>query len=190
MQTRICRRLGCDSPIFAFTHCRDVVVEVTKAGGFGVLGAVTFSPEQLEAELRWIDRHVGDRAYGVDVLIPGKYDTATEASNAEVLDLIPATHRAFVQKLLDEAGLPPLPAEDYARLREELRARERTATPSGAQQLLEVALQHSRETFEAINREVHAWPELMKAVKAGKINATSFGFTIPQELKSARAAAA
>ena len=38
--------------------------------------------------------------------------------------------------------------------------------------------------------EVHAWPELMKAVKAGKINATSFGFTIPQELKSARAAAA
>jgi hypothetical protein len=42
-------------------HGRDVVVEVTKAGGFGVLGAVTFSREQLERELAWIDSHVGGR---------------------------------------------------------------------------------------------------------------------------------
>jgi hypothetical protein len=41
---------GIDLPIFAFTHCRDVVVAVSKAGGFGVLGAVAFSPEQLEIE--------------------------------------------------------------------------------------------------------------------------------------------
>ncbi len=142
MRTRICQRLGCDSPIFAFTHCRDVVVEVTKAGGFGVLGAATFSTEQLEAELRWIDQHVDGRAYGVDVLIPGKYDNAAEASDEQVLDLIPAAHRAFVDKLLDEAGLPPLPAAEQQRVREELRARERSTTPSGARALLEVALRH------------------------------------------------
>ena len=52
MRTAIARRLGCEVRIFAFSHCRDVVVEVTKAGGFGVLGASTFSPEHLEQELR------------------------------------------------------------------------------------------------------------------------------------------
>ena len=29
---------GIDVPIFAFSHCRDVVVEVSRAGGMGVLG--------------------------------------------------------------------------------------------------------------------------------------------------------
>ncbi len=63
MRTAVCDLLKCDVPIFAFSHCRDVVVEVTKAGGFGVLGAVSFSPEQLEKELRWIDAHVGGKGY-------------------------------------------------------------------------------------------------------------------------------
>lgn len=40
MHTAICDELGIEFPIFAFTHCRDVVVAVSKAGGFGVLGAV------------------------------------------------------------------------------------------------------------------------------------------------------
>ena len=55
MHTAICDDLGIEFPIFAFTHCRDVVVAVSKAGGFGVLGAVGFTPEQLEIELNWID---------------------------------------------------------------------------------------------------------------------------------------
>lgn len=142
MRTRICERLDFGVPIFAFTHCRDVVVEVTKAGGFGVLGAATFSPEQLEAELRWIDQHVPGRPYGVDVLIPGKYDRAAETSNESVLSLVPAQHKAFVTRLLDEAGLPPLPAEEQARVEDELRLRERSVTPSGARALLEVAMRH------------------------------------------------
>lgn len=60
MHTAICDELGIEFPIFAFTHCRDVVVAVSKAGGFGVLGAVGFTPEQLEIELNWIDEHIGD----------------------------------------------------------------------------------------------------------------------------------
>ena len=67
------RRLGIEFPIFAFSHCRDVVAAVSKAGGFGVLGAVAFSPDQLEIELDWIDEHVGDRPYGVDIIVPAKY---------------------------------------------------------------------------------------------------------------------
>src|SRR3546814_8469763 len=74
MRTQLCDELDIEFPIFAFTHCRDVVAAVSKAGGFGVLGAVGFSPEELEIELQWIDEHVGDRPYGVDIVIPGKYE--------------------------------------------------------------------------------------------------------------------
>ncbi len=74
MHTAICDDLGIEFPIFAFTHCRDVVVAVSKAGGFGVLGAVGFTPEQLEIELNWIDDNIGDHPYGVDIVIPNKYE--------------------------------------------------------------------------------------------------------------------
>jgi NAD(P)H-dependent flavin oxidoreductase YrpB (nitropropane dioxygenase family) len=74
VRTQICDDLGIEFPIFAFTHCRDVVVAVSKAGGFGVLGAVGFTPEQLEIELNWIDENIGDRPYGVDIVIPNKYE--------------------------------------------------------------------------------------------------------------------
>ena len=48
MNSRICEMLDIEFPLVAFTHCRDVVVAVSKAGGCGVLGAVGMSPEQLE----------------------------------------------------------------------------------------------------------------------------------------------
>jgi len=72
LPNRVCELLGIDLPLLAFSHCRDVVVEVSKAGGFGVLGASAHSPEGLEQELAWIDRNIGGRPYGVDILIPGK----------------------------------------------------------------------------------------------------------------------
>ncbi|MFN2427118.1 MAG: nitronate monooxygenase, partial [Candidatus Binatia bacterium] len=58
MKTEICKRLGIEFPIFAFSHCRDVVAAVSNAGGFGVLGAVGFSADQLRVELDWLDQHV------------------------------------------------------------------------------------------------------------------------------------
>lgn len=39
MHTAICDELGIEFPIFAFTHCRDVVVAVSKAGGSEQLGS-------------------------------------------------------------------------------------------------------------------------------------------------------
>ena len=142
MRTMVCDSLKCEVPIFAFSHCRDVVVEVTKAGGFGVLGAVSFSPEQLEKELRWIDAHVGGKGYGVDVLIPGKYDRDAEQATGPLMNLIPEAHRKFVADMLDQAGIPPLPPDEAARIQEHLAAKERNSTPSGALKLIEVALRH------------------------------------------------
>ncbi|MEL7209544.1 MAG: hypothetical protein AAGK32_15125, partial [Actinomycetota bacterium] len=43
MKTKICDLLDVEFPILAFTHCRDVVAAVTRAGGYGVLGAAGHS---------------------------------------------------------------------------------------------------------------------------------------------------
>ena len=142
MRTALCEKLGCELPIFAFSHCRDVVVEVTRAGGFGVLGAATFSPEQLEAELRWIDQHVGGRAYGVDVIIPTKYDQEAERTNEDLENLIPDEHRAFMDKILDDAGVPPLPPDERERVHRDIVNGRGNMTPDGARRLLRVALVH------------------------------------------------
>ena len=85
MNSKICELLDIEFPLVAFTHCRDVVVAVSKAGGCGVLGAVGMSPEQLEQELKWIDDHIDGKPYGVDVLIPNKMVDQSEKFDAEKL---------------------------------------------------------------------------------------------------------
>jgi NAD(P)H-dependent flavin oxidoreductase YrpB (nitropropane dioxygenase family) len=120
MRTEICDRLGIEFPIFAFSHCRDVVAAVTKAGGLGVLGAVGFDPDQLEVELAWLDEHVGERPYGVDIVIPSRYegmelDMGAEQLEAELAKHIPQEHRAFGAKLLADHGVPELPSDQKHR---------------------------------------------------------------------------
>ena len=113
MQTELARRLGIEFPIFAFTHCRDVVVAVSKAGGFGVLGAVGFKAEQLEVELAWIDEHVGDKPYGVDIVVPVNYLGSDQGGiDKGMLEaMIPDTHKQYVEKVLDEHHVPKMPAD-------------------------------------------------------------------------------
>lgn len=142
MKTPICEMLGCELPIFAFSHCRDVIVEVTKAGGFGVLGASTFPPDQLEAELRWIDQHVDGKPYGVDVLIPTTYDKQAERSLEDLEALIPEEHRRFVDNILEQAGVPELPEDERVRVQNEIVHGRGNMTPEGARRLLKVALAH------------------------------------------------
>ena len=113
MKTDICKKLGIEYPIFAFTHCRDVVVAVSKAGGIGVLGAVGYSPEQLKEELDWIDEHIGEYPYGVDTVIPQKYEGMDEKDPEQLLEslqkMIPDGHREFVEVLLSDNGVPKAP---------------------------------------------------------------------------------
>jgi NAD(P)H-dependent flavin oxidoreductase YrpB (nitropropane dioxygenase family) len=116
MKTRVCDAFGIDLPIFAFSHCRDVVAAVSKAGGLGVLGALAFSPEQLEIELNWIDEHVDGKPYGVDVVMPAKYAGAGELDpermGEQLKEMIPQQHRDWVNQLLAEHDVPELSEED------------------------------------------------------------------------------
>ena len=98
---------GVDFPLFAFSHCRDVVAAVSRAGGFGVLGGVAFTPESLDVELKWIDDNCDGRPYGVDVLVPEKQSAPADATIAQIIESIPQEHRDFVQKLLADAGVKP-----------------------------------------------------------------------------------
>jgi NAD(P)H-dependent flavin oxidoreductase YrpB (nitropropane dioxygenase family) len=111
MKTDICHKLGIEFPIFAFSHCRDVVAAVSRAGGLGVLGAVAYSPEQLELELKWIDAHVDGKPYGVDTVIPAKYvgKEQGDIGKADLQKMIPEQHRAFLAQLLARYGVPELP---------------------------------------------------------------------------------
>jgi len=113
MRTPLCDAFGIEYPIFAFTHCRDVVAAVSKAGGLGVLGAVGFSPEQLEIELNWIDEHVNGMPYGVDTVMPQKAVDVHGADAADMLaqirSMIDANHWRYVDELMERFELPPLP---------------------------------------------------------------------------------
>jgi NAD(P)H-dependent flavin oxidoreductase YrpB (nitropropane dioxygenase family) len=111
MRTAVTEMFGIDVPILAFSHCRDVVAAVTKAGGMGVLGAAAHSAEQLEIDLDWIEAEVGERPYGVDVIVPLSYagSEAGGLSIEEVRALIPPEHRAFVADILRRYDVPELP---------------------------------------------------------------------------------
>ena len=104
--------LGIEFPIVAFTHCRDVVAAVSKAGGLGVLGAVGHSPEALEVDLDWIEAEIDGKPYGVDLLIPVKYVGSEEGGldKAKTVALIPDEHQQFMDEMMQRYEVPDLPA--------------------------------------------------------------------------------
>ncbi len=118
MRTRICEMLDVEFPILAFSHCRDVVAAVSKAGGFGVLGAVAHTPELLDTELSWIEEHAGGRPYGVDLLLPPKYVGSDDGGldAAQVQAFLPEEHRAFLEEMLARYGIPAPPADQRVRV--------------------------------------------------------------------------
>jgi len=113
MRTKLAEELGLEFPIFAFTHCRDVAAAVSKAGGLGVLGVAGHSPGNLKMELEWIENEVGDKPYGVDLLLPSKFVGSDRGGMAasQLDELLPQEHRAFLDELLEQHGVPPLPQD-------------------------------------------------------------------------------
>lgn len=112
MMNQICEMTGAEFPLFAFSHCRDVVAAVTNAGGFGVLGGSSFTPETLEEELAWIDRHVEGRPYGIDILFPENMpDTAKNVTAEQLAAQIGDPHIRFVVDLLNRNGVAATAAD-------------------------------------------------------------------------------
>ena len=139
MNSVLCEKLGIEFPLFAFSHCRDVIAAVTNAGGMGVLGAVGHTPETLEIELSWIDEQVQGKPYGIDLLIPNKMDSKEAAiSVAELEARVPAEHRQYIEDLLANNGLDTsdlwgqIVGNDYGN----------NMRVSGASEVMDVAFQH------------------------------------------------
>ncbi|MGB3356456.1 MAG: nitronate monooxygenase [Mycobacterium sp.] len=134
MTSNICTDFGIDFPLFAFSHCRDVVAAVTNAGGFGVLGATAYTPTQLDQELAWIDDAVGGKPYGVDLIVPAKFEGKGEKlSSSDLAERIPQGYRDLVDELLAAHGIEPEPGRRLG-----------SALLSGntGRELLDVALTH------------------------------------------------
>ena len=165
MKSPICEMLGAEFPLVAFSHCKDVVVAVSKAGGVGVLGAVGMSPETLEQELNWIDERIDGKPYGVDVLIPNKMLGKGEEFNAQKLvDMIPQEYRDFRTDVLKNHDIDApelresegdIPASGFAQ----------NTADQGAKALLDVAFSHP---IKLIANALGVPPEWM--VKMGKDN--------------------
>ncbi len=145
MHTEVCDRLGIEFPIFAFSHCRDVVAAVTNAGGLGVLGAVAHTPESLDIDLTWIDEQTKGKPYGVDLLLPVNFADTSQRPGMDGAGapggLFPAEHLAFVEDVLARYGVPELP--------EHLRtsAGSLSVSPQAAGTLLDVAFGHPIALF-------------------------------------------
>ena len=145
MKSQICELLNIEFPMVAFSHCRDVVVAVSKAGGMGVLGAVGLSPEKLEIELNWIDEHVDGKPYGVDVLVPNSYVGKGENLTTDDLRaMIPQEHREFRADVLEKYDIETndLRSDAGSQRTEQNSNQVLGAGLDGAKEVLEVAFSH------------------------------------------------
>ncbi|MCE8509758.1 nitronate monooxygenase [Ruegeria pomeroyi] len=138
MNSDLCRKLGIEFPLFAFSHCRDVVAAVSRAGGMGVFGAVLYTPEQLRTELEWIDAHCGGKPYGVDLIVPTSIQRqgGSGPDDDQLLAGLPAEHLAFAEQVLEQAGVG---ADDLDERRRALLHISRNLDSAGAETMLDVA---------------------------------------------------
>ena len=141
MESRICEMLGIEFPLVAFTHSRYVVAEVSKAGGFGVLGAASMTPEQLEAELTWIDENIDGKPYGVDLIVPNKFIGKGDNTTPDgMIAMLPDEHKNFAEKILRAHDIDAEGVDDAAR--RETMVFSDNLTLEGAKKHLDIAFSH------------------------------------------------
>lgn len=159
MRTKVTEMLGIDFPIFAFTHCRDVVAAVTNAGGFGVLGAVAHTPELLDVELKWIREQTKGRPFGVDLLIPSKY-VGSESGGLtpeSLREMVPEEHREWIDDLLQRYDVPPLPPPTPDGKRDERGMSGLRVDPKSMGPLIDVAFAHRVELIASALGTPPSW---------------------------------
>lgn len=104
LYTSVCKRLGIANPVFGFSHSVEVTAAITNAGGFGVYGATRDKPDAIRERLAEIRNLVGDRPFGVDLLLP--VGMAEKNDRAEAEAKLPEEHRDFVSYLKNKYNVP------------------------------------------------------------------------------------
>lgn len=104
LRTAVSDRLGITYPIFGFNHSIDVTVAVCEAGGIGVYGATRRTPQEIRSELAEIRRRVGDRPFGVDLVLP--VGMPARNNREEIEAALPGEHRDFVDGLWEKYAVP------------------------------------------------------------------------------------
>ncbi len=94
MRTAFTDLVGVPHSIVGFNRSPGVVAAVTNAGGFGVLAASAYTPEELDAQLTWIEDQTGGQPYGVDLLVPEGCELLEQAG-VEVIELPEFADRAM-----------------------------------------------------------------------------------------------
>lgn len=132
--------VGIQHPLVGFNRSPAVVAEVTNAGGLGVLAATAYTPEQLDAQLSWIEQQVGGRPYGIDLLVPEAIAVGDPQNLLSSLRAqIPDEHRQFVRGLMEKYGIPEMPDGAAPAINDDIAA---AINPDGALALLDVAFAH------------------------------------------------
>lgn len=104
LRTQICSRLGLEAPIFGFTHSIETTAAICNAGGLGVFGATRNTPEEITKRLGQLREMVGNRPFGVDLVLPRGMP---EVDDREAIEAqIPKRHREFVEELKKRYEVP------------------------------------------------------------------------------------
>lgn len=104
LRTKLCDLLGIEFPIVAFTHCKDVVAAVVNAGGFAVLGEAMHTPEEIEADIKWIREKVDGKPYGIDLVLPASSPPA--GSLDDIRAQIPESHLKYAAGIKERHNIP------------------------------------------------------------------------------------
>lgn len=140
MKSPICDMLDIEFPLLAFSHCRDVVVAVSKAGGMGIFGAVNLPPDRLREELDWIVEHIDGKPFGVDMIVPSSIEGKNEAFDPQLLlDAVPQEHKSFASNLMSKFDIDDV---DLEQQRAQSAGFAKNLRAEGAASSMEVAFQY------------------------------------------------
>lgn len=182
MANIICEQFGLEIPVFAFSHSPAVVAAISKAGGFGVLGAVSYPPDELDRALQWIDRECEGKPYGIDLIIPATYVGSHKGglNTGEVAEKLPTEHQHFVAHLMEKYNIPPLAT---ARGRDLNSAAAFTAKGAFAQ--LEIAFKYQIKLI--VNALGVPPADLIERAHAQNIKVGALVGTVPQAIQQKKA---
>lgn len=139
IRTPFTELVGVHAPLVGFNRSPGVVAEVSRGGGLGVLAATAYRPEELDAQLTWIEERTEGAPYGVDLLVPAPSGSVDPVATAAAMRAqIPQAHRDFVAGLLASYDLDPTRLGTLGNAEDTARA----LAPTGVADLLEVAFSH------------------------------------------------